>query len=250
MFCNNCGNFIGDEEVCKRCKNIIKLSVPRQKNFPSNRFNNISLFKNKYIFIIGVLILIFVGFMIFNSERRVNIMKNMDQNSKLKITIDNVDFYLGDSVSSYLDKGYDYKKNNLSVIAPDSIILQPFYKDDNQKFLATLYCADNKECEYNDAQIIKINFYSQKNIVINDLIKLNTSYDEIVEKYGKETGKYYQDNNILVWSLGNGKIGEPYFALKFKKSYLYGKMLVSDIRIGIWWYEGEYEHVIEVENEK
>ena len=78
-------------------------------------------------------------------------------------------------------------------------------------------------------------------IIINDYIKIGMKYDDVVDEYGEEDGKFYQDKSFLVWSLGEkNKIGEPYYLLKFNSS-----KKVEEIRIGIWWFEEEFEHIVE-----
>ena len=38
----------------------------------------------------------------------------------------------------------------------------------------------------------------------------------------------------------DGKIGEPYYLLRFNSS---GRL--EEIRIGVWWYEDEYEYTLD-----
>ena len=89
--------------------------------------------------------------------------------------------------------------------------------------------------------MIKANFYKKSNVIIDDFLKIGLSYDEVKEEYGKEDGKFYQDNSFLVWSFKEeGKIGNPYYLIKFNS-----KEKVEEIRIGVWWYEDEFSNTVD-----
>ena len=121
-----------------------------------------------------------------------------------------------------------------------------FYdKEKVAQFLGAFYCAESEKCKYDDTLLIKINFYEDSEVVVNDFIKYGVKYDEIVEKYGKEDGAFYQDEELLVWTFGEkGKIGTPYYVLRFDNDSFLANGEITEIRMGIWWYEEEYKHSV------
>lgn len=257
MFCSNCGNKLdGNEYFCPNCGNNISNSMPKKIHFKASDLSitkKIRKINKRYFLLIIPIILILIGLLFIMNNRR-NILNNIEQDEKLKITFNDIEFYLGDKTNSYIEKGYSYNPDNIDIdsyVTGDSISIQPFYYNNKRLFLATLYCPNSKKCDYDNTLLIKMNFYENANVVIDDTIKYGTYYSQIVKKYGKETGRFYQDENMLVWSLGTGKIGEPYFIIKFASSYFSDKK-VEEIRVGIWWYKDEFEHTVIMEdvNEK
>ena len=76
---------------------------------------------------------------------------------------------------------------------------------------------------------------------LDDFLRIGLTYEEVKEKYGKEDGEFYQDESFLVWTFGEGgKIGNPYYLVKFNSNER-----VEEIRIGVWWYEDEYEYTLD-----
>ncbi len=198
--------------------------------------------------VVVVVVVVAVLFLLHNGDsKRAKVLVNIEKSPYLKFTVDGQDFYLGDVASTYKDKGYTYQDDYLTDedrIVSDSISVHPFYHDDESKFLGALYCSKNEDCTYDESILVKVNFYDGSNVVVNDFLKYNLTYDEIVEKYGKEDGTFYQDEDSLVWSFGEkGKIGQPYYILRFSSGSFTSKRL-QEIKIGVWWYEGEYQHTV------
>lgn len=265
MFCSNCGNKLNNnEDFCSNCGNKVKNDINSdcsENNSTSNKMqyklSNLTIVKkiktiNKKYFLLIIPIIFLLIILLFITNSRLNVLNNIEQDEKLKITFNGIEFYLGDKTNRYIENEYSYNTDNIdSYVTGDSISIQPFYYNNKRQFLATLYCPNSKKCDYDNTLLIKMNFHENASVVIDDTIKYGTYYSQIVKKYGDETGKFYQDENMLVWSLGTGKIGEPYFIIKFANSYFSDKR-VEEIRVGIWWYEDEFEHTVIMEdvNEK
>lgn len=208
---------------------------------------------NKKLLIIGGVLIVALGalFLLMSKGpgKRAKTLMNLEQNEYQKFKIGDQEFYIGKDVPTYKSKGLSYIDDYISdedrVIA-DSIAPYVFYIDGKPMFYGSLYCASTKECKYDDTILIKINFYRDSNVIVNDFIKYGMKYDEVVEKYGKEDGAFYMDETALVWAFGEkGKIGEPYYILKFDSGGLFSFYSgLSEIRMGVWWYEGEYERTI------
>lgn len=245
-FCPKCGAMnenVGEEEKKESVLVAAKLSEPMIEK----------LKKHKKVVIIGIaiLIVVIVGVVFLlkpGKSQRAKTLMNLDQDSHLKFTLNGEDFYLGDTALTYQQKNYTYEDDYLTeedTIAKDSISVHSFYHDDKEQFLGALYCAKNEDCKYEDSILIKANFYEDSNVIIDDYIQFGMKYQDIVDKYGKEDGKFYQGSNLLVWTFGEkGKIGEPYYVLRFDDSGLFATGKLIDIRIGVWWYNGEYEQVV------
>ena len=250
MNCNKCGFLLEENsKFCPNCGNQIidNISI-------SNEEMNKSFFKQykKIMMICGIIliILLITLFIIFvNSQnKRADELTNIEESNYVKFKLEDDELYLGKEVSSYISKGYSYDTEYITdedYILGDSISMQTFYKDDEAKFLGVLYCPKKDKCTYKESTLVKINFYEDQSLLIDEFLKYGLYYDDIVEKYGKEDGKFYQNNELLVWSFGEkGKIGEPYYILRFDKGGLFSTGKLTDIRIGVWWYDGEYEHTI------
>ena len=256
MNCNRCGFLLADNsKFCENCGNKIDNNNINITNNVNN--NKPSFFQNKRKLIIIGASLIFIVLVIV----LVIALNNRDGNSKRKETLTSIketnhvkykfgedELYLGKEVSTYLDKGYTYDTDYITdddYVLGDSISMITFYKDNEPKFLGALYCPKDDKCTYEESTLVKINFYEDKNLLIDDFIKYGLSYNAIVEKYGKEDGKFYQNEELLVWTFGEkGKIGEPYYILRFDNGGLFSTNTINDIRIGVWWYDGEYEHTV------
>ena len=250
MLCKKCGFQMNeDADFCPNCGAAKEIQSEEKRN-------NLPILgtiyqKKKIIFIIGALLIILFGGIIFflsKSNEREKILMNIEKNNHLKFPLNGEDFYLGDTTSSFKEKNLTYEDDYLSSddrINSDSISVQPFYHNEEEQFLGSLYCAKKESCKYEDSILVKANFYSDSEVIIDDYIKFGMSYDDVVKKYGKEDGKFYQGNNSFVWSFGEkGKIGEPYYILTFDQNWLVDMGGLVDIRVGVWWYENEYEHTV------
>lgn len=192
-----------------------------------------------FLLIVGV-VLVFV--FVLNREDRNETLGNLKEKNRLMFTVDDNEYYLGQKVSILEENGLSYNDNYIKdtdYIINDSITVYPFYFDNKAIFLGALYCSGTENCKYDDAILIKANFYDNSNVVIDDFLKIGTSYDDIKEEYGKEDGEFYQDEELLVWSFGE-EVGDPYYLLRFNSS-----KKVEEIRIGVWWYEEEYDYTID-----
>ena len=246
MFCGKCGNKI-DGGICPNCDNLSTNEVLKTKN---NK--KLILFCSIAVLFLLAVILFFV---LNSKNQRSETLTNLEKNDYLKFSLDDNTFYLGDTVSDYKLKKYSYDETYLSedaYVASDSIISQTFYNEKEEaQFLGALYCKDGSNCSYDDTILVKINFYEDSDVVVNEYIKFGMTYDDIVEKYGKEDGKFYQDSELLVWTFGEkGKIGEPYYILRFDNGGWFSTGDLIEIRIGVWWYDGEYEHTVIKESEE
>lgn len=260
MNCKKCGAVLPNGAmICNNCGQLVDLTSG-QNNYvsPVDNKPKESIFKKLTSFIkthktmcafviIGVLALSIV--IVLTKEERTDKLLNIEKSNNIKFTFNDEKYYIGQTAKELKQKGLMYDSVEGEYIPSDSITVFPFYLNDKPVFLGALYCASEEKCSYDEAVLIKANFYDNSGVVLNDLIRRGSSYDDIKEKYGKEDGKFYQDEAMLVWSLGEkGKIGEPYYILKFNS---YNN--VEEIRIGIWWYEEEYEYTIknkEVSNEE
>ena len=218
-----------------------------KKGMPLKDYFNLLLNNKKLISFIGIVFLILAinnTFTYLKQNDRTETLITLNENKKLKFKLGNEEYYLGQTIGSLKKRNLVYENgyvNNNDYILSDSITVYPFYFDDKPVFLGALYCSSEKNCKYDDAVLIKANFYKNSDVLINDFLKIGLSYDEIKEKYGKEDGEFYQDETFLVWTFGeDGKIGEPYYLMKFNS---YNR--VEEIRIGVWWYEDEYEYTLD-----
>jgi len=250
MNCNRCGFLVTtNSKFCENCGNLLNNNLNAD-----NPNNKKSFFKNKKnLIVLGTVLIIVVAIVIFiilanNKNQRKEELTNIKEVSYVKYKYGEDELYLGKEVSSYLSKGYSYDKEHITkedYIIGDSIAMMTFYKDEEPKFLGALYCPKEDKCSYDEATLVKINFYKDNNLLIDDFLKYGLSYDDVVEKYGKEDGKFYQNEEQLVWTFGEkGKIGEPYYVLRFDEGGWFSSGSLNDIRIGVWWYEGEYEYSV------
>ena len=236
-FCGNCGNPLNDN-----------INLNGQQN------NKKSFFRNKKkLIIVSCIIILFIIIATFiiivnGTNKRKEELTNIDEVSYVKYKYGEDELYFGKEVSSYISKGYLYDTEHITkedYIIGDSISIMTFYKDDEAKFLGALYCPKKDKCTYEESTLVKINFYNDKNLLIDDYLKYGLSYDDVVSKYGKEDGTFYQNEEQLVWTFGEkGKIGEPYYVLRFDEGGWFSTGKLIDIRIGVWWYDGEYEYSV------
>lgn len=235
MKCKNCGaSVLNDAFFCSECGHKIK---PR---------NNLKSKKNlKILIIIAIsLILIVILFYLFKPKRS-EVLNSLTRNDYYKFTINDKEYYLGEKVSNLENNELYYDINFNNVVYADSISTRTFFNLDNKElFLAALYCSSLKNCTHEDSTLVKVNFYKNSNVLVNDFIKYGITYQEVIDKYGKEDGYFYQDEDMLVWTFGDNDIGDPYYILKFDDASLFSNNQIIEIRIGVWWYDKEYEHTV------
>lgn len=201
----------------------------------------------KYIFIVLILALLVVGgvfvYNFLTKEDRTETLTEISKSDKTMFMLGEEEFHIGDTVSELKKKGLSYEDNlikDTDYIVSDSIAVYPFYYEGEAVFLGALYCPSEENCKYDDAVLIKANFYDNANVLVDETIKIGMYYDEIKDEYGKKDGKFYQDKDFYVWTFGDdGKIGEPYYLLRFNSSER-----LEEIRIGVWWYEEEFEYTV------
>lgn len=228
----------------------VSTSSPVVDNVVSNPQQTQEKKKNKILMII--LIAVVLGLVVFgtvfvvktlNKEDRTETLNEIDKSDKTKFTLGEEEFYLGETVSSLKKKGLTYEDElvkDTDYIVSDSIAVYPFYYEGEAVLLGALYCPTEENCKYDDAILIKANFYDDTNVVIDDFVKVGLYYDDIKDEYGKKDGKFYQDKDFYVWTFGeDGKIGEPYYLLRFNSNER-----LEEIRIGVWWYEEEFEYTV------
>jgi len=257
MLCNKCGGAIDEKtKKCPFCGTSSALeNVQLSQQLQSTSKNKKTFFKTGYIFVIIGIVSILISFIVMDNSKeptndRAEALLNIEKNNYTKFSFNDKEFYLGDKVSKYKENKISFEDQYLteeSYVESDSIAIYNFYNQEEEtQFLGAFYCAEKEKCKYDDSLLIKINFYENTNVIIDDFIKYGIKYDEVVEKYGKEDGSFYQDEDLLVWSFGEkGKIGNPYYVLRFN----YSKK-ISEIRMGIWWYEGEYTHTVKAINKE
>lgn len=253
MFCGFCGGKLDSSGMCTNCVKPAK--QPEVPPTPTNSNKNNKKMFVATVIIVGVFsilaLVLFLSAIRGNGDdkKRSETLVNLEKNEYLKFTLGEDEFYIGDKISTYRSKNYSYDERYIdenAKVKSDSIMSQTFYNElDDAQFLGAMYCPAGDECLYDDTSLIKINFYEESDVVVNDYIKFGMSYDDIVEKYGKEDGTFYQDSDLLVWTFGEkGKIGEPYYILRFDNGGIWSLGDLYEIRIGVWWYEGEYEHTV------
>jgi len=248
LFCNNCGALV---DVNANSANVVNQPVnnympPVESKPKKNILKEIVLWIRKNqkicagIIIVGLVLAIII---VLTQEKRSETLMELEKDSHMQFAFGEEKYYLGQDAKALNKKGITYQNGEISdndFIPGDSITVYPFYLGDKPIFLGALYCPLEDKCKYEDAILIKANFYERSNVVINDFLQIGMSYDEIKEKYGKEDGKFYQDENVLVWAFGEkGKIGQPYYLLGFNS---YDDL--EEIRVGIWWYPEEFEYTV------
>ena len=267
--CPNCGHEnteevptpIANPEYNSNASSVINTQVPienhsnelssndHQKNLNLKNILNFIQRKKSIFIIVGIVLIIILCLLIFGKKNRAEMISNIEIDNKTKFTLNGNEFHLGEKLSSLTEKELYFSSNQKDTfLVNDSIALESFYYKNKSAFIGAIYCGESNKCTYENSVLLKANFYEKNEVVIDDFIKVGTKYDDIVEKYGSETGTFYQDKDILVWSFGK-KIGDPYYLLKFDRSSVLPTNKVSEIRIGIWWYDGEYEHTIIKEEE-
>lgn len=274
MNCKKCGNLLDETSiVCAKCGEVILKNDDTSLNVENKTFDIVTPLVNtdtetklenkpvisfkdqiqmllnnkKFVSIVGILLLILIawrGIDYLNKEDRIETLITLKEKDNLKFTIDGNDYYLGEKISSLKKNKLIYENGYVEsndYILSDSITVYPFYYEDTPVFLGALYCSSEENCKYDDAVLIKANFYQNSNVLIDDFLRIGLTYEEVKEKYGKEDGEFYQDESFLVWTFGEeGKIGNPYYLVKFNSNER-----VEEIRIGVWWYEDEYEYTLD-----
>lgn len=269
MFCSKCGTTKVDGK-CPNCDQVISseqatLEINNLENSSPNVVdavvNNKITINKKFIIIAGiVLVLVTVIILIFMNKNpaRSKVLVEVKESKDLQFKIGDKKYKLGEQLSIYKKDGITYNTEYVkddAIVYSDSIMTQTFYDNEGKPlFFGAFYCPSGDDCSYDESILIKANFYESSDVVIDDYIEFGMNYDDIVEKYGKEDGTFYQNEELLVWTLGGtGKIGEPYYILYFDNSGWFSTGDLVDIRMGVWWYDGEYEHTVvkeEVSNEK
>ena len=252
LFCPNCGNKL-ESEIVNFDDNVRTdmTNVDNQQS-RSNKKDCSLIDKKKVISLVGIIVFIFIIcsflFGCYSKKNRSEVLMSLNKDNHLKFTLGEQEFYIGEKVSSYKAKDYTYEDEYVIdnyLLESDSLSVHTFYHDNQASFLGALYCPSSENCKYDDTILVKMNFYKDSDVVVDDYIKIGMKYSDITSKYGKETGTFYQDENLLVWTFSDeGKIGEPYYILKFDKGGLFSSEKLVEIRIGVWWYEGEYQHTV------
>lgn len=252
MTCKNCNTNVTETmKFCPKCGAKLEIIETKEvkQEFSSfiNKVKNFILVNKKLVIIFLIVLIVLISIILFFIFRKPKLktLENFEAKNSIKFEIDGKKYYLGEKVSDFKEFELDQKYlDKDSYVISQSITLQTLYKDDEPQFLALLHCSDDKNCEYKDSNIIKINFYENSNVLVDGHIKYGMSYEDVVDEYGKEDGVFYQDENYLVWNFGEeGQIGEAYMLLRFDDGWF--ATGINDIRIGVWWYEGEYEHTVE-----
>ena len=241
MYCIDCGKKLNNgETTCSSCG----ISADNCKTKKPSLLKKIKDFIIKYrtiLLIFLILIFIIILIVIFN-KKDVNPIESVI--SYYTFDVNGEKFLIGQKGSYYEEKGYSYKDSYYSdsdFIVSDGFAPHLFYKEGNAVMYAAMHCKEDKICNYSEANVIKINFYdSIGTVTLADFITIGTTYDEVEQKLGKPDGKIYTNDNEKVWSFyDKGKIDNPYYVLEFDRSNK-----VVSMKIGMWWYEDEYEHTI------
>ncbi|MBQ7136806.1 MAG: hypothetical protein IJO43_02365 [Bacilli bacterium] len=244
MYCIGCSKKLNNGEiVCSNCgTNQTQVNIPRKPMMQSLKK---AIMKNKFpIFIVLTILLIVIFIFVINSNKEVKEPASGQQKfSYYSFDVDGEGFLIGEEVSYYEKKGYSYKDNYYSkndFIVSDGFMPHLFYKNNNPVMYAAMHCQKEDKCSYSEARIIKINFYDAiGKVTFADFITIGTTVEEVEEKLGKADGTIYTNDNEKVWSFyDKGKVGTPYYVLEF------GSGKVVNMKIGVWWYEDEYEHTI------
>lgn len=257
-FCPKCGMRVEKDESSLSIKHAVDDSI-RSKVPPDNIVikndvvsNAKGINKKKLCIIGGTLVLIIFITMIillFNLLKpdRSEILTAVDKSKYVSFKIDDNIYYIGDMIHELRADGIDYDtKFSQDIVYSDSISTRTFSNEKGVNlFLAALYCSKKEDCNHSETVLVKANFYEDSKVVVNGFVKFGVKYDEIVEKYGKEDGRFYQDQELYVWTFDDkNEVGSPYMVLRFNKGSLFSSSGVSEIRLGVFWYEGEAEHII------
>lgn len=255
MFCSNCGNKLNkNENFCSNCgtsralipiNNAENLTMSEKLLSQTSGFlkpfmSKIKKYKKIWLSILIVMTILIIGIVVYNSITNYFYEKNIHYIFK----VNGKEIKIGEKVSYYEKKGYTYKDEyykESDIIVADGFIPHSFYVNNNPVMYAAIHCKQEETCTYSDGNIVKINFYdSIGEVILSDFIKLGTTYDEIVSRLGEPDGKFYMNSDEYVWSFyEKGKIDNPYYVLEFD-----GSKKVIGMKIGMWWYEDEYEHTI------
>lgn len=238
MNCKNCGASLSNNMLfCNQCGQKV---TNANKSFFTKLKNK--KFLNIIIICLISIALIIILYNLFKPKRAETLV-SMPKNDYYKFTIDGKDYFLGDKITS-LKSALNYDTNFKDIVYSDSISTRTFFNiDGKEQFLGAVYCSKDNDCVHDDTVLVKANFYESTSVVVNDFIKNGITYEEVVEKYGKETGHFYQDEEMLIWSFGN-KIGDPYYILRFDNYSWSSVNYITEIRIGVWWYDEEYQHTL------
>ena len=186
------------------------------------------------IFVLFITLMVLSIFLLL--PKRDKVLTKDDNSFTYKISND--EFSIVSNFSTLMDKGYYVLDSNYK-IKYDSISITNIYKDNKAYALAAFYCPDKDGCEYKDTRIVKLNLYKDSGINFKD-VTYDSSKNNVFDKLGKETGKLVSDELYYIWT--NGKsVGDPYIMVKFNSRY---KNQIDDIKIGVWWYDGEYNHTV------
>ena len=256
MMCDKCG-FENEQnvEVCSNCGNPFNKEVentpsetPVEETIQSESVTTEvapvteepKKFDYSIIIYIAIIFVMFnillILFIILLIPKRNKVLTKDDNSFTYKISDD--EFSIVSNFSTLMDKGYYVLGDNYE-IKYDSISITNIYKDNKAYALAAFYCPDKDGCEYKDTRIIKLNLYKSSGVKFKD-VTYDSSKNGVFEKLGKETGKLVSDESYYIWA--NGKsIGDPYVMVKFNSKF---KNQIDDIKIGVWWYDGEYNHTV------
>lgn len=218
--------------------------------------------KKKFIFLILglilIILLVFGGLWLVNviKPSRTEVLTHIERDTRVSFKLSDEIYYIGDRINKIRVDGYDYDSNfGQDIVYSDSISTRSFY-DENGKamFLGALYCPTKDDCKHSETVLVKANFYEDSDVIVNGKIKFGMDYEEVVEKYGKEDGRFYQDQELYVWTFDDeNEVGSPYMVLRFDEGGWFSWGGINEIRLGVFWYDGEAEHIIvpvESEEEK
>lgn len=240
--CSNCGNPFNKEientpsetpvEETTQSESVANEVTPvaeEPKKFDYSIIINIAI-----IFVMfNILLILFIILLI---PKRDKVLTKDDNSFTYKISDD--EFSIVSNFSTLMDKGYYVLDDNYE-IKYDSISITNIYKDNKAYALAAFYCPDKDGCEYKDTRIVKLNLYKDSGINFKD-VTYDSSKNNVFDKLGKETGTLVSDELYYIWT--NGKsVGDPYIMVKFNSRF---KNQIDDIKIGVWWYDGEYNHTV------
>ena len=263
MLCTKCGYETTEKEsFCGKCGTKIvstdfevenlEGSIVSEVDNPSTKTGfDKSKKVLKIILVILILAIVVAGIIFsiyfFMKPDRKEILLNLDRNKYVKFKLDDQYYYIGDDVSKLNKNKITYDTGfGKDIVYSDSISTRSFYNENKKLlFLGALYCSSKDNCSHNDTMLVKANFYPDSKVVVNEYIKFGMDYDDVVEKYGKEDGIFYQDEELYVWTFGDGEIGDAYMILRFETGGLFSSGGINEIRLGVFWYEGESDHIIE-----
>ena len=167
------------------------------------------------------------------------------KNKKGNFMIVDDELRVGGTYKDLKKAGYEFDSRYISeddVISYDMIYVQTVLKDGKEQFLGMFYCGNKEGCKYEDTVLLKVTFFANTNYLVADVISSSSTYEAIKEKFGKEKGYFKEDSTYYIWTFGEaGQIGEPYYMIKFDNGW---SKSVKEVRVGVWWYEGEYKHTV------